>query len=106
LRRISVKKINVERWNLRICDSIMDSVHNNYYSIQEFYIPKHEISFNYVNKEVHIFKSEKTRYSTAEKIEEFTMPENLVKMLEDYLKIREDAEKQMKDFMSDKTKIS
>jgi len=42
------KKVNVKaiKYQTKICDSVLDSVHGFFYNINEIYVPKLKIAFN------------------------------------------------------------
>ena len=106
-------EVKVELWSIEICDSVMDMVHGNTYSIQEFYIPKYNITFNCITgKGTHIFDTPKSRYAPRseeraggggrdpEKLKELTMPDSFARELRNYVDNTQDIEEKVKDFVS------
>ena len=106
-----MKTVKAELWQLYVTDGALGMVHNNYFSIKEYYVPKYKISFNVVNDDVNVFYS-KDRYEIKEnnilldipnispnptKIEDVKIPESFAKDLKKYLdlkaKIKKDAVK-------------
>lgn len=53
---------NAEVWEVKVSDSVLDSIHGFRRAIKEFHIPKENISFNIVNDKVHVFNTPEDRY--------------------------------------------
>ena len=101
-----MKEIKAELWSIKICDGVLDMVHSNFRYIKEFYIPKYNVTFNCENDIVHIFRPDKQRYScdetktnNSQKIEDLTVSESLCELLADYLRIKENTETKVKNFI-------
>lgn len=82
--------IKCEMWKVFVCDGALDMVHGGGSYIEEFYVPKYNISFNIVNHKINVFKTYDERYhsSGSEKQGDFKIPEKLAKTLKSYLEIR------------------
>jgi hypothetical protein len=98
-----MKTVKAELWKLYVTDGVLSMVHNNYFLIKEYYIPKYKISFNVVNDKVNVFYSE-DRYKIKEnknlldipnidpnptKIKDIKIPEGFAKNLKKYLDLKE-----------------
>ena len=101
-----MKNVKAELWELYVCEGVIGMVHNNYFAIKEYYIPKYKISFNVVNDDVNVFYS-KDRYEIREdnnlldipkspsptKIKDVKIPESFAKDLKKYLDLKEKIKK-------------
>jgi hypothetical protein len=115
---VKMKTVKAELWQLYVTEGVMGMVHNQYFPINEYYIPKYKISFNVYSNDVNVFYS-KDRYKNHDndninilpdvpkspnpsKIEDVKIPESFAKDLKKYLdlkaKIKKDAAKAIKQF--------
>jgi len=97
-----MKKVKAEIWSVKVCNGALDMVHGFFFYIKEFYIREYGIAFNYVDNEVHIFRSDDDRYNSknAEKIETVNIPDDLVGELHEYLEADKIAKKNAKKFIA------
>ena len=96
-----MKMINGEIWKV---SGSMGTAHAQIFTITEFYVPKYDISFNIVNECLHVFYTG-SRYTMAQetpplKIRDVKIPEKLVKLLVNYLKIKDKAGEEATKFIA------
>lgn len=100
-----MKTIKAELWKIWICKGALAMAHDQYFSINEFYIPEYNISFNVVRDEVHIFETHKDRYSkgryisnrSPEKIKDVQVSEKLAKNLKKYIELERKIKEKVVD---------
>ena len=81
----TVKTVEAELWNVFICDGIMSMIHGSYESLREYYIPKHDISFNIHHEKLNVFRPHKGRYAVSETITNQPMKFGNVKISKDFV---------------------
>ena len=95
-----MKTIDGEIWKV---SGSMGTAHAHFFTIEEFYIPKHHISFNIVSGCLNVFYTG-SRYTMPQetpplKIRDIKIPEKLVKLLVNYLKIKNKAGEEVTKFI-------
>lgn len=82
------------RYKVKVFKSVLDWSHGMGHVIEEVFIPERCIIFNLADGELHVFKGERERSSVSR--EEIEVDEDLVNLLEKYLKIKEECQNRVK----------
>ena len=85
------EKIKAEIWEIKICGSALDMVHNNYITIAELYIPSEKISVNLAEECLHCFASDPERYGKLCKgklMKSTVVSSEFVERLKKYIKLQ------------------
>jgi len=96
-----MKKIKSEIWELQICGSAMDMVHNNYQTIRELYVPSENICCNLADGYLHCFKNSNSyRYkresAKAKLIKSIMVSEDFVRDIKQYIDLQPKIIEQVK----------
>jgi len=75
------------KYKLEVFGGVLAWTHGFGREIEEIYIPSESIAFN-LHGEGNVFKADKNRYKSAEKIKELQLDKDTVKFLKDYLKMK------------------
>jgi hypothetical protein len=95
------------KYEVKICDSILDSNHGFYYTITEIYVPKLEIVFN---EKGGLFKIDKDNCSRVSKenisnVKDIEVKKTDMLVLVDFLEHKQDCSKIIKNYFPDVEKI-
>ena len=96
------KEIKAEIWEVKICGSALDMVHNNYQTIIELYITSEKISCNLANECLHCFETYDGRYKGNKLVKETTVPLIFVRKAKEYIKIQEELRVNLKNYLEPK----
>jgi hypothetical protein len=97
-----LKKIKAEIWQVKICDSGVDIVHNNYRIIKELYIPSEGISCNLADENLHCFIDETDRYGRSKEntlIKKIDISPIFVKKAKEYIKTQQELLVNLKTYI-------
>lgn len=92
-----VGSLRAVKYKVKVFGSVLEWSHGMGRTIEEMFIPEMGITLNIVDDELHVFKGERER-SNEEK-EEIEVSDDLVKLLETYLKIKEECQNRIKHLM-------
>jgi len=96
------KEIKAEIWEIQICGSAVEMVHNAYQTITEIFIPSEEISCNLADGCLHCFKTYDGRYKNNGEnilVKETTVPLIFVRKAKEYIKIQEELKVNLKNYL-------
>jgi len=89
--------VKAVKYKVKVIRSVLEWSHGIDWTIDEIFIPKKKIIFNIADGDLHVFKSESER-SNEEK-EEIEVDDDLVKLLENYLKIIKECQNRAKHLL-------
>lgn len=107
-----MKTVKCEVWKLYIVEGALGMSHGHYLPLQEYYMPKYNVSFNQFNHNIHILPNSKNRYRHVEnsdprepevpiKIDTIEIPEVLAKSLKKYVVLKEKIDKDIKKIVKE-----
>lgn len=82
------------KYKVKVIRSVLEWSHGMDRIIEEIFIPEKEIIFNIADDDLHVFKSESERSNEGK--EEIEVDDGLVKLLENYLKTKEECHRRVK----------
>lgn len=82
------------KYKVKVIRSVLEWSHGMGWSTEEIFIPEKEIIFNLADGDLHVFKSESERSNEGK--EEIEVDDDLVKLLENYLKTKEECHNRAK----------
>lgn len=85
------------KYKVKVVKSVLEWSHGIEWSIEEIFIPEKGIIFNLADGDLHVFKAERER--SNERKEEIEVDNDLVKLLETYLKIKEKCQNRAKNLL-------
>ena len=95
------KEVKAEIWEIKICGSALEMVHNAYQTIKEIYIPSEGISCNLADRYLHCF-IDNGRYSRSKEdklIKSITLPLIFVEKAKQYIKLQEALQINLKNYL-------
>jgi len=91
--------VRAVKYRVRVFGSVLEWSHGVERTIKEVFIPEKGIIFNMADGELHAFSGERER-SNEEK-EEIEVDDELVKLLETYLKTKEECQAKAKNLLKE-----
>jgi len=85
------------KYKVKVFGSVLEWSHGMGRKIEEIFIPERGITFSIVDDELHVFKCERERSNEGK--EEIEVSDDLVKLLETFLKIKEECQNRIKHLM-------
>jgi len=85
------------KYKVKVVRSVLEWSHGMEWSIEEIFIPEKGIIFNMAGGDLHVFKGESERSNEAK--EEIEVDDDLVKLLETYLKTKEECQGRAKHLL-------
>ena len=85
------------KYKVKVVKSVLEWSHGIERSIEEIFIPEKGIIFNMAGGDFHIFKGERERSNEGK--EEIEVDDDLVKLLETYLKTKEECKNRAKHLL-------
>lgn len=86
------------RYKIKAYESILEFSHGWYKIIEEIFIPKKMIAFNFYGDKLNIFKTGEERYEEALYKEDIEIEEEDVNLLKRYIKLKEKCEASFKKY--------
>jgi len=91
--------VRAVKYKVRAFGSVLEWSHGMERAIEEIFIPEKGIIFNMADGELHVFRGDRER-SNEEK-EEIEVDDELAKLLETYLKTREECQAKAKHLLKE-----
>jgi hypothetical protein len=79
--------VKAVRYRVKVVRSVLEWAHGIELSIQGIFIPERGIAFNMADGDLHVFRDERERSDEAK--EEIEVDDDLVELLETYLRTKE-----------------